>query len=61
MSTHNILVYDKMIKFLKKYPEIFAFLRYRKKFHGTHKRVRFSNGKRGFGILVIKIFLRQEM
>ena len=53
MSTHNIQFYDKV----RKFPEIFVFLSYRKNFVGTQKRVRISHGKRATGVRAIEVRL----
>ena len=53
MSTHNIQFHDK----IRKFPLIFVFLSYLKKFVGTQKRVRISHGKRAIGVRAIEVRL----
>ena len=53
MSTQNIRFHDQ----LKKNPERFVFMRYRKNFVGTQNRVRISHGKRAIGDRAIEVQL----
>ena len=53
MSTHSIQFHDK----IRKIPEIFVFLSYRKNFVGTQKQVRISHGKRAIGVRAIEVRL----
>ena len=53
MSTHNIQFHDK----IRKFPLVFVFLRYRKNFVGTQKRVRINHGKRAIGVRAIDVRL----
>ena len=53
MSAHNIQFHYKM----RKFPLIFVFLRCRKNFVGTQKRVRISHGKRAIGVRATEVLL----
>ena len=50
MSTHNIQFHDK----IRKYPEIFVLMNYRKNFVGTQTRVQITHGKRAIGVRAIE-------
>ena len=54
MSTNNIQFPVK----IRKFPEIFVFLSYRKNFLGTQKRARISHGKRAIGVRAIEVRLK---
>ena len=53
MSTHNIQLHD----IIRKFPEIFVFLSYRKNFEGTQNRVQISHGKGVNGVRAIQVRL----
>ena len=53
MSIHNIQFCDK----IRKFPQIFVLLSYRKNFLGTHKRVRINHDKRAIGVRAIEVRL----
>ena len=53
MSTQNIRFHDK----IRKFPEIFVFLSYRKNFVGTQKRVRIIQGNQTIGVRAVEVLL----
>ena len=53
MSTLDILFHDK----LRRFPEIFVLLSYRKNFVGTQKLVRINHGKRAIGVRAVEVQL----
>ena len=53
MSTHNIQLHDK----IRKFPQIFVLLSYRKNFVGTQKQVWISHGKLAIGVRATEVWL----